>query len=107
LRHWVDLFGTRGVRMVFNGHEHNFQYIAPGTRTRGVGYLVTGAGGKLRGRDIRRRMEKAGVVAWSPRNHFLLVEIDDRSMTVTPLGDQPFHAVDPQGRTVELPIRVQ
>jgi tartrate-resistant acid phosphatase type 5 len=44
IEHLVPCFEQGGVRLVLSGHEHNFQYSVH----RGVHYLVSGAGGKLR-----------------------------------------------------------
>ena len=39
----LPLFARAGVRVVLNGHEHNFQH----SRHNGIDYFVTGAGSKL------------------------------------------------------------
>jgi len=78
----LPLFARAGVRVVFNGHEHNFQH----SRHNGIDYLVTGAGSKL---DTRRpeHFAEAHTVTWSNHAHFLLVRIEGRTMTVRVIGE--------------------
>ena len=106
LRHWVDLFGKHGVQIAFSGHEHNFQWSKRNERTAGVQFVITGAGGELRSRDVRRRLEAANIAAWAPQCHFLLVEIEGRSMTVNVLGSSDIIVRDRTGGRVSLPFRV-
>ena len=42
----IPLFERSGVKVVFSGHEHNFQH----SRTDGIDYFVSGAAGKVRNR---------------------------------------------------------
>jgi hypothetical protein len=106
LRHWVDLFGKHGVQIAFSGHEHNFQWSKRNERTAGVQFVITGAGGELRSRDVRHRLEAANIAAWAPQCHFLLVEIEGRSMTVNVLGSGDIIVRDRTGGRVSLPFRV-
>ncbi|MGA9767408.1 MAG: metallophosphoesterase [Blastocatellia bacterium] len=77
----VEMFQRAGVRIAFNGHEHNFQH----SRANGIDYFVTGAGGKLR-KETPDKFTKAHTVSWCAANHFLLVTIDDKQATVRPIG---------------------
>jgi hypothetical protein len=86
LKHWLELFAQHGVRMAFQGHEHNFQAAKVNERSLGIRHFVTGSGGALRNQDVRARMEAANIEAWAPLHHFLLVEIRNDSATVTPIG---------------------
>jgi hypothetical protein len=78
----LPLFARAGVRVVFSGHEHNFQH----SRHNGIDYLVTGAGSKL---DKRRpeHFAEAHTVTWSNYAHFLLVRIEGKTMTVRVIGE--------------------
>ena len=90
LQHIVDALGESRVQVVFNGHEHNLQFSNRNRDTRGVQYVVSGAGGELRAGNIRREMLGAGIAAWAPQRHFLLVEIEDRTMRIVPLATSRF-----------------
>ncbi len=78
----MDRFRASGVRVMFSGHEHNFQH----SRVDGVDYFVTGAAGKLR-RGEPDRFDAAGTVSWSDTPHFLLVTIDGDRMHVRAMGE--------------------
>ena len=58
------LFQRAGVRVMFSGHEHNFQHA----RADDVDYFVTGAAGKFRGGTPGRLADYAGAycAGWSP-----------------------------------------
>ncbi|RPI09934.1 MAG: hypothetical protein EHM65_08650, partial [Acidobacteriales bacterium] len=86
LQAFVDLFGRAGVKIAFNGHEHNFQWSEQDQATRGVRYVITGAGGQLRSGDVRASMQAAHIAGWAPQYHFLLVEIEDRNLAIHVLG---------------------
>jgi hypothetical protein len=75
-------FRQSGVRVVFSGHEHNFQH----SRVDDLDYFVSGAAGKLR-RGRPDRMREAHTVSWSDTPHFLLVTIDARTMSVRAIGE--------------------
>jgi hypothetical protein len=74
-------FENAGVRVVFSGHEHNFQH----SEVNGIAYVVSGAAGKLRV-DRPDSFDKAHTVSWSSTCHFLLVTIDGPKMVVRPIG---------------------
>lgn len=107
LEHFVRLFSQAGVSVVFNGHEHNFQFTTRGEATGGVLYVVSGAGGELRRRDVRARMRAAHIAGWAPQNHFLLVEIEDRILRITPLGFESIVVRDPDGNVVPMPLEIR
>jgi tartrate-resistant acid phosphatase type 5 len=104
LEHWVRLFSKTGVKVVFNGHEHNFQMSQVNDWTGGVLYIVTGAGGELRsGRP--RNMSGAGIAGWAAVPHFLAVEIEGDTMRITPIaGSGSMNVIDPSGKKVDFPI---
>ena len=87
-------FHESGVRVVFSGHEHNFQH----SRVDGMDYLVSGAAGKLR-RGRPDRMADAHTVSWSDTPHFLLVTVDAQAMSIRAIGE----LVD--GELAEIPRR--
>ena len=105
LQAFVDLFGRAGVKVVFNGHEHNFQWSEQDQATRGVRYVISGAGGQLRIGDIRSSMQAAHIAGWAPQYHFLLVEIEDRALTIHVLGPAPVVVRDKNGNAVTQPLR--
>jgi hypothetical protein len=105
LQPFVDLFGRSGVKVVFNGHEHNFQWSEQNGATRGVRYVTSGAGGQLRAEDVRPKMQSAGIAGWAPERHFLLVEIENRVMTIHVKGAKPFAIRDRNGKPVAQPLR--
>jgi predicted phosphodiesterase len=78
----VPLLARGGVRVVFSGHEHNFQHSSHN----GIDYFVTGAGSKVR-KGSPDRFEEAHTRSWSDDAHFLLVTIDQSSITVEPIGE--------------------
>jgi hypothetical protein len=75
-------FRQAGVRVVFSGHEHNFQHA----RVDGMDYFVSGAAGKLR-RGRPDQLAEAHTVSWSDAPHFLLVSVDAEAMTVRAIGE--------------------
>ncbi len=76
------LLKRAGVRVMFAGHEHNFQHSAAD----GVDFFITGAGSKVRP-EPPRRFEEANTLSWSSSAHFLLVTIDGGTMHVRPFGE--------------------
>ena len=78
----LPLFERGGVRVVFSGHEHNFQHSSHG----GIDYFVTGAGSKVR-KGSPHAFEEAHTRTWSDSAHFLLVTIDGSTMHVEPIGE--------------------
>jgi len=78
----IPLFERAGVRVVLNGHEHNFQH----SRHNGIDYFITGAGSKL-DRAAPNRFDDAHTVSWSNHAHFLLVTIEGMTMTARVIGE--------------------
>ena len=78
----LALFERAGVRVVLNGHEHNFQH----SRHNGIDYLITGAGSKL-DKAAPHRFDDAHTVSWSNHAHFLLVTIEGTTMAVRVIGE--------------------
>jgi hypothetical protein len=106
LKHFCDTFASNGVRVVFSGHEHNFQFSERDTATHGIEYVVSGAGGQLREGDIRGKMAAAHIAGWAAARHFLSVEIDGAEMKITPVGATAVQPVDAAGRKIQMPIAV-
>ncbi len=104
LRHWLDLFAASGVKVVFNGHEHNFQMSEANDLSRGIRFFTSGAGGELRPGNIQNKLKRANIAAWAAQNHFLSVEIEGKTMRVTPLSFAPVDVRDSDGRPVSFPI---
>lgn len=103
LRAWVELFQTSGVKAVFSGHEHNFQFT-DSEQTGGILYLVSGSGGELRSGDIRRNMEQQHIAGWAAARIFLAVEIEGSTMRIMPLSPEPLNVVDRNKKPVRLPL---
>jgi hypothetical protein len=106
LQHWMTLFQASHVHVVFNGHEHNFQMTEDTPSTFGIRFFTSGAGGELRPGNIRSRMRSAHIAAWAGQNHFLLVEIDGKTMRVTPESFSAVTVVDPDGNPLQPPFVV-
>jgi hypothetical protein len=106
LRHFVKLFQETGVSVVFNGHEHNFQYTGKGQVSGDVLYVVSGAGGELRDRAITPRLSAAGIAAAANQRHFTVVEIEGKTMRITPVGERPIELIGPDGKARPLPVVV-
>jgi hypothetical protein len=106
LKHFVDLFGSSGVKVAFNGHEHNLQFSARNAATRDVLYVISGAGGELRRGDVTANMERANMAAWAPQRHFLAVEIEGRTMAIQPVSYEPVTVFDRNRRKVEMPATI-
>jgi hypothetical protein len=107
LRHFVDLFTRSGVKVVFSGHEHNFQFSIQDQVTGGACYVISGAGGQLRLGNVTRYMRTAHIAGWAAQHHFLVVEIRGDSLSITPLSYEPMKVTDPNGKGVQLPIGVR
>ena len=107
LRHVVDLFSRSAVHVAFSGHEHNFQISEQNDATGGVLYVVSGAGGELRSGNIRNNMERSHIAGTAAQNHFLLVELEGRTMRITPLSWEPVRVQDSRGRPVAMPVVVE
>jgi len=87
----LPLFERSGVRVMFTGHEHNFQH----SRIPRFDHFVTGAGGKVRP-SKPHRFEPAHTVSWSTSCHFLLGRIEGRRMTIRAIGGIDDPAGTPQ-----------
>jgi hypothetical protein len=101
----IPLFQRAGVRVMFSGHEHNFQH----SRAGGIDYFVTGAAGKYRG-AVPDRTEEAFTLSWSADCHFLLVAIDGDKMIVRAIGEAPGEDIvrmDSSGMPLTLPMEVR
>ena len=107
LEHVVRLFAEAGVRAVFSGHEHNFQFSRQNGLTGGVLYVISGAGGNLRSGNIQAKMGRANIAGTAAQHHFLRVEIEGRALRITPLSWEPVRVRDPNGQTLPLPIVVE
>jgi hypothetical protein len=92
LQHWVDLFGRSGVKVSFQGHEHNFQVSEANGATRGIRFVVTGPGGERRAADVTRKLANANIAAYSGQNEFLSVGIRGQTITINPIGYEPIRS---------------
>jgi tartrate-resistant acid phosphatase type 5 len=105
----LPLFERANVRVMFTGHEHNFQH----SRTAAFDHFVTGAAGKVR-RSRPDGFAAAHTVSWSSDCHFLLAQIDGRRMTVRAIAamDDPagvpeeIERFDPRGTPVTGPVEI-
>jgi hypothetical protein len=89
----LPLFERSNVRVMFTGHEHNFQH----SRTPGFDHFVTGAAGKVR-RSRPDRYREAHTVSWATDCHFLLARIEGRRMQVRAIAAMD----DPAGRPLDI-----
>jgi predicted phosphodiesterase len=78
----LPLFAQGAARVVFSGHEHNFQH----SHHAGIDYFVTGAGSKVR-KGTPDDFANAHTVSWADDAHFLLVTIEGDTMTVRAIGE--------------------
>ncbi len=106
LKHWVDLFAESGMQVVFNGHEHNFQFSKVNPRSGGVQFVTSGAGGELRKGDVRGSMDKANIEGWAAENNFLVVEIQGKTMHITPVGFEQIVVKNASGGEIPMPLVV-
>ncbi len=106
LEPWLELFQRCGVKVVFNGHEHNFQFSEVGNLSRGIEFVISGAGGELRGGNVSQSMMKSYIDGWSAQNHFLVVEIDGKQMQIMPVSFEKMVAHGKDGSVIQLPLRV-
>ena len=105
----IPLLQRAGVKVMFCGHEHNFQH----SLADGIHYFVTGAAGKLR-RSPPDKFEEAHTVTWATDCHFLLGHIAGMTMTVRALGEIDTMAeipsditrLDPGGRSHTGAIKI-
>jgi len=107
LRHFAELFQRSGVKVVLNGHEHNFQFSNQDRATGGICYVVSGAGAELRPASIIPNMEQAHIAGWAGQNHFLSIEIRGEIMSITPVSYQAMNVQNKNGRPVTLPLVVR
>ena len=107
LRHWLDLFEAASVPVVFSGHEHNLQWSEVNARSRGIRFVISGAGGELRTGDVHSAMRQANIAAFAPQAHFLVVRIRNTEMTIEPVSTEPVRVTGPDGRAVALPLKVE
>ncbi|MBS1826612.1 MAG: metallophosphoesterase family protein [Acidobacteria bacterium] len=103
LRHWFGEWKKGGVSAVFAGHEHNLQFSERSEATGGMQFVVSGAGGKLRGGKVLKRMKAEHIAGWSAQPHFLVVEIYGGTMRITPVGEQGITVRGPAGDVLALP----
>ena len=78
----LPLFSTGGVRVMFNGHEHNFQHSSYD----GIDYFITGAGSKVR-KGAPHRFTEAHTVSWSDYAHFLIVTVAGDRASIRAIGE--------------------
>lgn len=107
LAHFLDAFRQYGVKVVFTGHEHNFQFSMQNAATNEIRYVVSGAGGELRTGNVRSVMQASHIEGWSPQAHFLFVEIEGAEMRILPVSFEPVKVFDSAGKTREMPVRVR
>ena len=112
LAHFMVAFETSGVQVVFTGHEHNLQLFRADEKTGGIHYVVTGAGGAVRGAEPGREgYTFRGIPAdsllegWASDIHFLLVELDREVMTIDAYGTDG-ERIRLRGSSVELPVTI-
>jgi hypothetical protein len=107
LKSLLDSLERGGVQVVFNGHEHNFQFSSEGPETGGIQYVVSGAGGELRKGEVLSHMAQARIAGWAADTHFLVVEVDEREMRITPRSVSEVRVLDAGGRRVTMPLVVK
>jgi hypothetical protein len=107
LQHWVNLFARSGVKVVFTGHEHNFQFSEDSDATGHVRYVISGSGGELRPANIMGNMARAHIAGWAPVRQFLVVEIAGRTMRITPVSTDPVEVRDAAGEAVSMPLVIR
>ena len=56
---------------------------------------------------VTRNMDAANIAGWAAQNHFLVVEIVDRAMRITPVSFEPVMVKDSHGKPIQLPLVVQ
>ena len=83
----VPQFERAGVRVVFSGHEHNFQHSRVGRHR-----LLRDRRRRESSRRTAEKFEEAHTVSWAAACHFLLVTIDGNA------DDRPAHRRTRSGR---------
>ncbi|MFN7993208.1 MAG: metallophosphoesterase [Bryobacteraceae bacterium] len=104
---FIELFRNHGVRVVFTGHEHNFQYSQVSAATGGACYVVSGAGGALRPGNVERFMKRGHIEGWAPQRHFLVVEIQGNVLQFTPVSYEPVRILDKDGEPLPAPVTIR
>ena len=107
LDHWLGLFERTGVKVAFSGHEHNFQFSEAGPATRGIRFVISGAGGELRSGTVTGAMAEAHMEGWAAQNHFLVVEIEGKTMRITPVSSGAMVVHGRDGGAVGMPLVVR
>ncbi|PYT24755.1 MAG: hypothetical protein DMG58_25495 [Acidobacteria bacterium] len=95
------------MKVVFNGHGHNFQFSPQDQATGGICYVVSGAGAELRPTSVIPNMGNAHIAGWAGQNHFLLIEIQGGIMSIRPISYEAMRVRDQNDRPVPLPIVVR
>ena len=85
-RRWVPLFRRHGVRLVLQGHNHDYERIVRG----GVNYVTTGGGGQSLYPCVR---PAAGILRCVPAYHFLRISVTAARIQV--------RAIEPSGATLD------
>lgn len=107
LEHFLPVFKNGGVKAVFSGHEHNFQYSELSDNTWGMRFVISGSGGELRHGDVRSKMQKARIEGFAAELHFTVVEIDGQNMRITPMGvNAPLSPIARGGGQAKMPLAV-
>ncbi|MCX6602352.1 MAG: metallophosphoesterase, partial [Acidobacteria bacterium] len=104
--HWFKLFAANQVRAVFSGHEHNLQFSEQSAATGHMLFVVSGSGGELRSGKVTKKMAARHIAAWAPQRQFLIVELNQDNMKITPIGDTPLRLTNPNGLPVTVPVVV-
>jgi len=81
------LFERHDVTLVLAGHSHLYEHW----RVRGIDYVTTGGGGAVL-YDCNPE-QRAALLRCVSAHHFLLVQIDDRSVVI--------RAITPSGRQLD------
>lgn len=76
---WLPLFESAGVSLVLSGHDHNYERIQSG----GITYLVSGGGSRVL---YPLSSQLSGSQLFARRSHFVLLEIDTESITLSAIG---------------------
>ena len=121
-----SLLSTNGVKLVFNGHAHTYQRIAPNAPGQVVNYVTGGGGGVLEpvlGGSVctgLQKVEAIYAIGWSPSSgsgsgcgapapqsaaqvyNFLKVTVSGNTVTVTPTNAAG-QVFDQQTYTYSLP----
>ena len=103
-QHWFKLFKSNQVQAVFSGHEHNLQFSERSPATGQMLFVVSGSGGELRPGKVTRKMTERHIAAWAPQRQFLIVELDQDRVQITPVAVLPIRLTGPSGQSVPTPI---